>query len=65
MAGAVEAMHMMTRDRRRHFIVCKAGGTHAGIVALGGLVASLLEDAQLVAGVQRDLARSYRLALPG
>ena len=54
----------MTRERCRHVIVKTMGGVVAGLVSLGDLVAALLEDAQMEAGVLRDMARSHLLAMP-
>ncbi|MDO7837366.1 CBS domain-containing protein [Sphingobium sp. HBC34] len=62
--NAANVMRTMTRDRCRHVIVRTVGGALAGIVSLGDLVAALLEEAQLEAGVLRDMARSHLLAMP-
>lgn len=63
--GAAEVMQTMTRERFRHVVVRKASQEIAGLVSLGDLVAALLEDARLEAGVLRDMARSRLLGLPG
>lgn len=63
--NAADVMRTMTRERCRHAIVRTIGGAVAGLVSLGDLVAALLEEAQLEAGVLRDMARSHLLALPG
>ncbi|ABF54393.1 CBS domain-containing protein [Sphingopyxis alaskensis] len=63
--NAADVMHVMTRERCRHAVVWNAAGTIAGLVSLGDLVAALLEEARLEAGVLRDLARSRLLAMPG
>jgi len=62
---AASVMRLMTRERCRHIIVCSAAGGIAGVVSLGDLVAALLEEAQLEAGVLRDMARSRLLSVPG
>lgn len=62
---AANVMRSMTRERSRHAVVWTMGGAVAGLVSLGDLVASLLEDAQLEAGVLRDMARSHLLGAPG
>lgn len=62
---AAEVMRSMTRERCRHAVVWNVAGGVAGLVSLGDLVAALLEEAQLEAGVLRDLARSRLLAMPG
>lgn len=59
---AATVMQAMTRARSRHAIVHTSGGIIAGLVSLGDLVAALLEDVQLEAGVLRDMARSHILA---
>lgn len=61
--NADEVMQMMTRERSRHALVRARTGIVAGLVSLGDLVAALLEEAQLEAGVLRDMARSRILAL--
>ena len=63
--NAENVMRIMTRERCRHAIVRTAAGALAGLVSLGDLVAALLEEAQLEAGVLRDLARSHLLAASG
>lgn len=63
--NAAEVMQVMTRERFRHVVVRKASEEIAGLVSLGDLVAALLEEARLEAGVLRDLARSRLLSLPG
>lgn len=63
--NAADVMHIMTRERCRHAVVRTIGGAVAGLVSLGDLVAALLEEVQLEAGVLRDIARSRLLALPG
>jgi hypothetical protein len=55
-------MQAMTRARSRHAIVRNATGNAAGLVSMGDLVAAQLEQAQLEAGVLRDMARSHLLA---
>ncbi|MDP2130879.1 MAG: CBS domain-containing protein [Erythrobacter sp.] len=55
-------MEAMTRARSRHAIVRNQAGDVAGLVSMGDLVAALLEDAQLEAGVLRDMARSHLLS---
>lgn len=55
-------MEVMTRRRSRHAIVRNAAGEVAGLVSMGDLVAAQLEQAQLEAGVLRDMARSHLLA---
>ena len=62
--NAAEVLRAMTRERCRHVIVKTMGGVVAGLVSLGDLVAALLEDAQMEAGVLRDMARSHLLAMP-
>lgn len=61
---AATVMRAMTRERSRHAVVQTTGAVLAGLVSLGDLVAALLEEAQLEAGVLRDMARS-RLLSPG
>lgn len=63
--NAADVMRTMTRERCRHAVVRSMVGAVAGLVSLGDLVAALLEEAQLEAGVLRDMARSHLLALPG
>lgn len=63
--NASQVMGMMTRERSRHAVVLTAAESLAGVVSLGDLVAALLEQAQLEAGVLRDMARSHLVALPG
>lgn len=63
--NAADVMRVMTRERSRHTFVLTTGGAIAGLVSLGDLVAALLEEAQLEAGVLRDMARSHLLALSG
>ena len=63
--NAADVMRTMTRERCRHAVVRNLAGAVAGLVSLGDLVAALLEEAQLEAGVLRDMARSHLLALPG
>jgi CBS domain containing-hemolysin-like protein len=60
---AANVMQAMTRGRIRHAIVRRPAGDVAGLVSLGDLVAALLEEAQLEAGVLRDMARSHILAV--
>lgn len=55
-------MQKMTLARSRHAVVHKPDGSIAGLVSMGDLVAALLEEAQLEAGVLRDMARSRILA---
>jgi CBS-domain-containing membrane protein len=55
-------MQAMTRARSRHAIVVDSAGEAAGLVSMGDLVAAQLEQAQLEAGVLRDMARSHLLA---
>ncbi|MDO7837215.1 CBS domain-containing protein [Sphingobium sp. HBC34] len=62
---AASVMRAMTRQRSRHAVVQTKGTILAGLVSLGDLVAALLEEAHLEAGVLRDMARSHLLALPG
>ena len=59
--GAMEVLRMMTRERCRHVIVLSVTGTVAGLISLGDLVAALLNQATLEAGVLRDMARSHLL----
>ena len=59
---ASHVMQAMTRMRSRHAIVRSGAGNVAGLVSMGDLVAALLEEAQLEAGVLRDMARSHILA---
>ncbi|MBA3862754.1 MAG: hypothetical protein C0517_02275 [Erythrobacter sp.] len=59
---ASSVMQAMTRARSRHAIVRNQAGDVAGLVSMGDLVAALLEDAQLEAGVLRDMARSHLLS---
>lgn len=59
---ASAVMQAMTGARSRHAIVRTASGDVAGLVSMGDLVAALLEEAQLEAGVLRDMARSHILA---
>ena len=59
---AAAIMQSMTRARTRHAVVRTPAGAVAGLVSMGDLVAALLEDARLEAGVLRDLARSHILA---
>lgn len=59
---ASHVMQAMTRMRSRHAIVRTGAGEVAGLVSMGDLVAALLEEAQLEAGVLRDMARSHILA---
>jgi len=63
--NAADVMRAMTRERCRHVVVRSKDGAVAGLVSLGDLVAALLDEAQLEAGVLRDMARSHLLALPG
>lgn len=63
--NASDVMRTMTRERCRHAVVRSMAGAVAGLVSLGDLVAALLEEAQLEAGVLRDMARSHLLAAPG
>lgn len=63
--NAADVMRNMTRERCRHAVVRSMAGAVAGLVSLGDLVAALLEEAQLEAGVLRDMARSHLLAMPG
>lgn len=63
--NAADVMRTMTRERCRHAVVRTMAGAVAGLVSLGDLVAALLEEAQLEAGVLRDMARSHLLSLPG
>lgn len=63
--NAADVMRTMTRERCRHAVVRSMAGAVAGLVSLGDLVAALLEEAQLEAGVLRDMARSHLLAMPG
>lgn len=59
---AARVMEAMTRSRNRHVVVRTAAGNIAGLVSMGDIVAALLEEAQLEAGVLRDMARSHILA---
>lgn len=59
---AEDLMRTMTRERTRHAVVRTAAGKVAGIVSLGDLVAAMLDEARLEAGVLRDMARSQILA---
>lgn len=61
---AENVMGIMTRERVRHVVVQTLAGKVAGIVSLGDLVAAMLEDARLEAGVLRDMALSRMLAAP-
>lgn len=61
---AESVMRVMTRERVRHVVVKSLTGKVAGIVSLGDLVAAMLDDARLEAGVLRDMARSRMLAAP-
>lgn len=61
---AESVMRVMSRERVRHVIVQSLAGKVAGIVSLGDLVAAMLEDARLEAGVLRDMALSRMLAAP-
>lgn len=63
--NAADVMRTMTRERCRHAVVRSMAGAVAGLVSLGDLVAALLEEAQLEAGVLRDMARSHLLTMPG
>lgn len=62
--SAEDLMRTMTRERARHAVVRSAADTVAGIVSLGDLVAAMLDEARLEAGVLRDIARSHLLAAP-
>lgn len=62
---ASDVMYRMTQERCRHAVVRTVGGAVAGLVSLGDLVAALLDEARLEAGVLRDMARSRLMALPG
>lgn len=62
---AANVMLTMTRERFRHSVVRRPSGDITGLVSLGDLVAALLEEAQLEAGVLRDMARGRLLAQPG
>ena len=62
--SAEDLMRIMTRERTRHAVVRSTAGTIAGIVSLGDLVAAMLEEARLEAGVLRDMARSNLLVAP-
>lgn len=62
---AASVLTLMTRERCRHIIVRTETGELAGVVSIGDLVAALLEEVKLEAGVLRDMARSHLLALPG
>lgn len=53
-----EAMRMMTAHRIRHLPV-EEGGAIVGIVSIGDLVRSLLDEKELEVGVLRDLARAH------
>ena len=59
---ATQVMRAMTRERCRHAVVMNSLGKSAGLVSIGDLVAALLEEARLEAGVLRDIARSHLLA---
>lgn len=59
---AATVMQAMTRARSRHAVVRTPAGDVAGLVSMGDLVAVLLEEAQLEAGVLRDMARSHLAA---
>ena len=60
---ATQVMRAMTRERCRHAVVMNGLGKSAGLVSIGDLVAALLEEARLEAGVLRDIARSRLLAV--
>ena len=62
---ADRVMLAMTRQRSRHAVVRTFTGTVAALVSLGDLVASMLDEARLEAGVLRDMARSRLMAVPG
>ena len=62
---AASVLRLMTLERCRHIVVRSTAGAIAGVVSLGDLVAALLEEAQLEAGVLRDMARSRLLSIPG
>ena len=62
-AEASDVMLSMTRQRFRHCVVRKSALAIAGLVSLGDLVAALLEEARLEAGVLRDIARGRMLSL--
>lgn len=62
--NAEQVMRAMTRERSRHAVVQTNGAKLAGVVSLRDLVAAMLEQSQLEAGVLRDLARSHLLAMP-
>jgi CBS domain-containing protein len=55
---AADIMQTMTRSRSRHAIVKTLTGAVGGLVSLGDLVAAMLDEARLEAGVLRDMARS-------
>ena len=60
--NAEDVMRAMTLERTRHAVVRSAEDKVVGIVSLGDLVAAMLDDARLEAGVLRDMARSHLLA---
>lgn len=62
--SANDVMRIMTRDRIRHAVALTETGAVGGIISLGDLVAAMLEEARLEAGVLRDMARSHMLATP-
>ncbi len=61
--SADEVMRQMTRQRFRHGVVRRSDQTIAGLVSLGDLVAALLDEAMLEAGVLRDMARGRLLSV--
>ncbi|QQN74905.1 CBS domain-containing protein [Croceicoccus sp. YJ47] len=62
-AEACDVMLSMTRQRFRHCVVRSSDLAIAGLVSLGDLVAALLEEARLEAGVLRNIARGRMLSL--
>jgi CBS domain-containing protein len=61
--SAASVLLSMTRERCRHAVVVSGEENPVGLVSLGDLVAAQLEEAQLEAGVLRDMARSNLLTL--
>lgn len=55
-------LRQMTSTRSRHMAVTDAAGMLHGIVSIGDLVAAQLAEAQLEAGVLRDMARSHLMS---
>lgn len=59
---AERLMAQMTMEKRRHAIVVDEGDAMLGIVSIGDLVASRIQDLTTESQVLRDLARSRVLA---